>query len=110
VFENAKWPAENVLGAESEGVEHPDERTRYERSVARRRLVGIMQTCMEVVVALYPRPKQFGQPIGDFQLIAGPRWRTVCHAVGLERLCICGGGACDHEAPTTRKEEAGAIL
>ncbi|MNM95791.1 Acryloyl-CoA reductase (NADH) [compost metagenome] len=71
VFEDVEVPAENILGAENGGAKVLMSGLDYERAVLSGGPVGIMQACMDVVTPYIHDRKQFGQSIGEFQLIQG---------------------------------------
>ena len=71
VFEDCEVPEENVLGAEGQGVRVLMSGLDYERAVLAAGPLGIMQACLDLVVPYTHDRKQFGQPIGEFQLIQG---------------------------------------
>src|SRR5438067_12994395 len=71
VFEECEVPAENVLGAVDEGVHVLMSGLDYERAILAAGPLGIMQACLDVVIPYIHDRKQFGQPIGEFQLIQG---------------------------------------
>jgi isovaleryl-CoA dehydrogenase len=111
-FDDCEVPAENVLGAVGEGVKVLMSGLDYERAVLSGGPLGIMAACMDVVVPYMHERKQFGQPIGDFQLMQGKladmysTWqatRAYVYAVG--RACDRGG-----HARSLRKDAAAAIL
>jgi len=111
-FEDCEVPAENVLGAEGGGVKVLMSGLDYERAVLSGGPLGIMAACMDSVLPFVHERKQFGQSIGEFQLMQGKvadmysTWsacRAYVYAVG--RACDRG----DH-ARTLRKDAAGAIL
>ena len=70
-FEDCEVPAEKVLGAEGGGVKVLMSGLDYERAVLAAGPLGIMQSCMDVVTPYIHERRQFGQPIGEFQLIQG---------------------------------------
>ena len=70
-FDNCEVPEENVLGKVGEGVKVLMSGLDYERAVLSGGPLGIMAACMDVVVPYMHERKQFGQPIGDFQLMQG---------------------------------------
>ena len=111
-FEDCEVPAENVLGKEGGGVKVLMSGLDYERAVLSGGPLGIMAACMDVVLPFIHERKQFGQSIGEFQLMQGKvadmytTWqasRAYVYAVG--RAC----DSSDH-ARTLRKDAAGAIL
>ncbi|HLL27887.1 MAG TPA: acyl-CoA dehydrogenase family protein, partial [Xanthobacteraceae bacterium] len=71
VFEDCEVPAENVLGEAGRGVNVLMSGLDYERAVLAAGPLGIMQACMDVVLPYVHERKQFGQPIGSFQLVQG---------------------------------------
>src|SRR5579875_3552204 len=71
VFENCEVPAENVLGLEGEGVRVLMSGLDYERVVLCGGPLGIMAACLDVVIPYVHQRKQFGKPIGEFQLMQG---------------------------------------
>jgi isovaleryl-CoA dehydrogenase len=111
-FEDAEVPAENVLGTEGGGVAVLMSGLDYERAVLCGGPLGIMAACMDVVLPYVHERKQFGQSIGEFQLIQGKvadlytTWQA-CRAYGYAVGKACDRG--DH-ARTLRKDAAGAIL
>ncbi|MDZ7653564.1 MAG: isovaleryl-CoA dehydrogenase [Burkholderiaceae bacterium] len=114
VFQDVEVPAENILGELNKGVKVLMSGLDYERAVLAAGPVGIMQACMDVVTPYIHDRKQFGQAIGEFQLIQGKladmyttlaACRAYCYAVGknLDRL----GTA---HVRSVRKDCAGVIL
>jgi isovaleryl-CoA dehydrogenase len=71
VFRDCDVPADNVLGGVNQGVRVLMSGLDYERAVLAAGPVGIMQACMDVVTPYIHERRQFGQPIGEFQLIQG---------------------------------------
>src|SRR5271168_2060358 len=71
IFEDCEVPEENVLGREGEGVRILMSGLDYERAVLAAGAVGIMQNCLDLVLPYLHDRKQFGQPIGSFQLMQG---------------------------------------
>jgi isovaleryl-CoA dehydrogenase len=111
-FEDCEVPEENVLGGVGNGTKVLMSGLDYERAVLSGGPLGIMAACMDVVVPYLHDRKQFGQAIGEFQLMQGKvadlytTWqasRAYVYAVG--RAC----DSSDH-ARTLRKDAAGAIL
>src|SRR5467141_4638645 len=109
VFENCEVPAENVLGAVDEGVHVLMSGLDYERAILAAGPLGIMQACLDVVIPYIHDRRQFGQAIGEFQLIQGKvaDMYTVMNA--CKSYVYAVGKACDR-GQTTRKDAAGAIL
>src|ERR671939_212175 len=71
VFEDCEVPEENVLGKRGEGVRVLMSGLDYERAVLAAGPLGIMQACLDAVIPYVHERKQFGQPIGEFQLVQG---------------------------------------
>ncbi|OLO02991.1 isovaleryl-CoA dehydrogenase [Salinicola socius] len=109
VFEDCQVPAENVLGEENRGVKVLMSGLDYERTVLAAGPVGIMQACLDVVVPYVHERKQFGQPIGEFQLVQGKLadMHTTLNACRAYLYAVAG--ACDR-GRATRKDAAGVIL
>src|SRR3981189_1053448 len=109
VFEDCEVPAENVLGAVDEGVQVLMSGLDYERAILAAGPLGIMQACLDVVIPYIHDRKQFGQPIGEFQLIQG-KVADMYTAFNAARAYVYAvARACDR-GQTTRKDAAGAIL
>jgi isovaleryl-CoA dehydrogenase len=109
VFTDCEVPEENVLGAVGKGVNVLMSGLDYERLVLAGGPLGIMQACMDVVVPYLHERRQFGEPIGAFQLMQGKladMYTTLnaCKAYVYAVARACGRGE------TTRKDAAGAIL
>jgi isovaleryl-CoA dehydrogenase len=109
VFEECEVPDENVLGTEGLGVQVLMSGLDYERAVLAAGPLGIMRACLDLVVPYIHDRKQFGQPIGEFQLIQGKiadmyTAMNACTAYVYAVARACDGGR------TTRKDAAGAIL
>ena len=109
VFEDCEVPAENVLGSVDGGVAVLMSGLDYERAVLAGGPLGIMQACMDVVLPYVHERKQFGQAIGEFQLMQGKiaDMYTVMNAARAYVYAV--NAACDR-GRTTRKDAAGAIL
>ncbi|MFC4298861.1 MAG: isovaleryl-CoA dehydrogenase [Castellaniella sp.] len=114
VFQDCEVPAENVLGQVDGGVKVLMSGLDYERAVLAAGPLGIMQAVMDVVVPYVHERKQFGQSIGEFQLIQGKladlyttlqACRAFCYTVG-KNLDALGAG----HARQVRKDCAGVIL
>jgi isovaleryl-CoA dehydrogenase len=109
VFEECEVPEENVLGREGEGARILMSGLDYERAVLAAGSLGIMQTCLDVVVPYVHDRKQFNQPIGSFQLMQG-KLADMYVALSATRAYVYAvARACDR-GQTTRKDAAGAIL
>jgi isovaleryl-CoA dehydrogenase len=109
VFEDCKVPAENILGKEGDGVRVLMSGLDYERTVLSGGCVGLMQACMEVVVPYVHERKQFGQAIGEFQLMQGKLADMYVMLNTSRAYLYAVARACDR-GETSRKDAAGAIL
>jgi isovaleryl-CoA dehydrogenase len=109
IFDNCHVPAENVLGREGEGVRILMSGLDYERTVLAAGSIGIMQACMDVVVPYVHDRKQFGAPIGSFQLMQGKIADMYVTLSAARAYVYAVARSCDR-GQTTRKDAAGAIL
>src|SRR5436189_3306090 len=109
VFEDCEVPAENVLGAVDDGVRVLMSGLDFERAILAAGPLGIMQACLDVVIPYIHDRKQFGQPIGEFQLIQGKVADMYTTFNACRALVYAVARACDR-GQTTRKDAAGAIL
>ncbi len=109
VFEDCEVPAENVLGAVGNGVNVLMSGLDYERVVLAAGPLGIMQACMDLVVPYVHDRKQFGQPIGRFQLVQAKIADMYVTMNAAKAYVYTVARACD-EGRTTREDAAGAIL
>ncbi|HWY16981.1 MAG TPA: isovaleryl-CoA dehydrogenase [Rhizomicrobium sp.] len=109
VFENCEVPAENVLGREGDGVNVLMSGLDYERAVLAAGSLGIMQACLDIVMPYVHDRKQFGQPIGGFQLIQGKLADMYVTLSSARAYVYAVARACDRGQPA-RKDAAGAIL
>src|SRR5512142_2280915 len=114
LFEDCEVPVENVLGSVGRGVNVLMSGLDYERLVLAGGPVGIMQACLDTVLPYVHERRQFGQPIGEFQLIQAKiadmytglsACRAYLYQVGRE-LDALG----EHPARSLRKDCAGVIL
>ena len=109
VFENCEVPEENVLGEVGRGVNVLMSGLDYERAVLAAGPLGIMQACLDVVMPYVHERKQFGQPIGTFQLVQG-KIADMYTTMNASRAYVYAvAKACDR-GETTREDAAGAIL
>ncbi|HLY91339.1 MAG TPA: isovaleryl-CoA dehydrogenase [Acetobacteraceae bacterium] len=109
VFEDCEVPQENVLGEVGHGVNVLMSGLDYERAVLAAGPLGIMQACMDVVLPYVHERKQFGQPIGTFQLVQG-KVADMYTTMNASRAYVYAvAKACDR-GETTREDAAGAIL
>lgn len=109
VFENCEVPSENMLGARGKGVRVLMSGLDYERAVLSAGPLGIMDACMDVVVPYIHARKQFGRPIGTFQLMQGKIADMYTTMNACKAYVYAVNKACDR-GQTTRKDAAGAIL
>ncbi len=109
VFEDCEVPEENVLGTLGRGVNVLMSGLDYERAVLAAGPLGIMQACMDVVVPYVHERKQFGQAIGEFQLMQGKLADMYTTMNAAKAYVYAVAKACDR-GQTTRKDAAGAIL
>jgi isovaleryl-CoA dehydrogenase len=109
VFENCIVPAQNVLGAEGRGVNVLMSGLDYERAVLAGGSLGIMAACMDAVLPYVHERRQFGQSIGEFQLMQGKLADMYTTMNACRAYVYAVGRACDR-GQTTRKDAAGAIL
>jgi len=109
VFEDCEVPEENVLGAPGQGAEVLMSGLDYERAVLAAGPLGIMQSCLDAVLPFLHQRKQFGQPIGEFQLMQGKLADMYVTASACRAYVYAVGRACD-AGNVTRKDAAGAIL
>lgn len=109
VFQDCEVPAENVLGHLNGGVKVLMSGLDYERAVLAAGPVGIMQAVMDSVVPYVHERKQFGQPIGSFQLVQGKLADMYTTANAARAYVYAVAAACDR-GETTRKDAAGCIL
>ena len=109
VFQNVEVPEENILGDLNRGAAVLMSGLDYERAVLSAGPTGIMQACMDVVVPYVHERKQFGQSIGEFELMQGKLADMYTTMNATKAYVYAVGKACDR-GETTRKDAAGAIL
>ena len=109
VFDNCPVPAENLLGTLHGGARVLMSGLDYERVVLAAGPLGIMQACMDVVLPYVRERKQFGQAIGDFQLVQGKLADMYTRLASSRALVYSVASACD-KGHTSRKDCAAAIL
>lgn len=109
VFEDCEVPAENVLGEVGRGVQVLMSGLDYERVVLAAGPLGIMTACMDVVVPYIHDRKQFGQSIGEFQLVQGKLADMYTQMNAARSYVYTVAKACDR-GETTRKDAAAVIL
>jgi isovaleryl-CoA dehydrogenase len=109
VFQDCEVPAENVLGKVGEGVKVLMSGLDYERAVLAAGPLGIMQAALDVVLPYVHERKQFGEPIGTFQLVQGKLADMYVLMNAARSYVYSVARACDR-GETTREDAAGAIL
>ncbi len=109
VFENCEVPEENVLGDVGRGVNVLMSGLDYERAVLAAGPLGIMQACLDVAMPYVHERKQFGQPIGAFQMVQGKIADMHVTMNACRAYVYAVAKACDR-GETTREDSAGAIL
>ena len=109
VFENVEVPFDHVLGEEGKGVNVLMSGLDYERVVLAAGPLGIMAAAMDVVVPYVHDRKQFGEPIGSFQLMQGKLADMYTTMNACRAYVYAVARACDL-GETTRKDSAGCIL
>ncbi|HUO87795.1 MAG TPA: acyl-CoA dehydrogenase family protein [Rhizomicrobium sp.] len=109
VFEDCEVPEENVMGGVGKGVHVLMSGLDYERVVLSAGSLGIMQACMDAVIPYVHERKQFGESIGNFQLMQGKLADMYVALSAARSYVYAVAKACDRGF-TTRKDAAGAIL
>ena len=109
IFEDCEVPAENVLGELGKGVNVLMSGLDYERTVLAAGPLGIMQAAMDAVIPYVHQRKQFGQAIGEFQLVQGKLADMYTTMNACKAYVYAVARACDR-GETARKDAAGAIL
>ena len=109
VLDNCKVPVENLLGGEGKGAAILMSGLDYERVVLAAGPIGIMQACFDLVMPYVHDRKQFGQPIGTFQLMQGKIADMYTAMNSCRAYVYAAAQACDR-GQTTRFDAAGCIL
>lgn len=109
VFQDCFVPEENIVGDLGRGAAVLMSGLDYERAVLSGGPLGIMQACMDIVMPYVHEREQFGQPIGEFQLIQGKLADMYTKMNASKAYVYAVAKACDRDQ-TTRKDAAGAIL
>ncbi|MEX2629103.1 MAG: isovaleryl-CoA dehydrogenase [Tistlia sp.] len=109
VFQDCEVPEENVLGTVGGGVKVLMSGLDYERAVLAAGPLGIMQAALDVAIPYVHERKQFGQSIGEFQLVQGKLADMYTTASACRAYVYAVAQACDR-GETARKDAAGAIL
>ncbi|MBJ9974026.1 isovaleryl-CoA dehydrogenase [Pseudomonas sp. S75] len=108
-FDDVEVPEENILGQLDGGVRVLMSGLDYERVVLAGGPTGIMQSCLDLVVPYVHDRKQFGQSIGEFQMIQGKLADMYTQLNASRAYLYAVAQACDR-GETTRKDAAGVIL
>lgn len=109
IFENCAVAKEQVLGAENKGVGVLMSGLDFERVVLSGGPLGLMQACLDIVLPYVHDRKQFGEPIGSFQLVQAKLADMYTTLNACRAYVYAVAQACDR-GQTTRKDAAGAIL
>jgi isovaleryl-CoA dehydrogenase len=109
VFEDCEVPEENVLGEAGEGVHVLMSGLDYERVVLAAGPLGIMQACLDICLPYVRERKQFGQAIGEFELVQGKLADMYTRLNACRSYVHAVARACDN-GHTSRKDAAGALL
>jgi isovaleryl-CoA dehydrogenase len=109
VFNDCEVPEDNLLGRINDGVGVLMSGLDYERAVLAAGPLGIMQACMDAVLPYVHERKQFGQAIGEFQLMQGKIADMYTTMNAAKAYVYTVAKSCDR-GETTRKDAAGAIL
>ena len=109
VFEDCEVPEENVLGELNQGVRVLMSGLDYERTVLSAGPIGIMQAALEIALPYVHERKQFGQSIGEFQLVQGKIADMYTTLNASKAYVYAVAAACDR-GETTRQDAAGCIL
>lgn len=109
VFENCQVPDEQVLGAEGKGVNVLMSGLDFERVVLAAGPLGIMAACLDVVMPYVHERKQFGQAIGEFQLMQGKLADMYATSNACRSYVYAVAKACD-KGQATRQDAAACIL
>src|SRR5437016_5343604 len=109
VFRDCEISKDQILGEEGKGVKVLMSGLDYERAVLAGGPLGIMAACLDVVVPYVHERKQFGQPIGEFQLMQGKLADMYATFTACRAYVYAVAQACDRNQ-ITRKDAAGAIL
>ena len=109
IFENCKVPEENILGKLNHGTKVLMSGLDYERVVLAAGPVGIMQACMDIVLPYMHERKQFGKPIGEFELMQAKIADMYTALMSSSLILYAVAKACDR-GDVTRKDAASVIL
>ena len=109
VFQDCEVPEENILGPLNKGANVLMSGLDYERLVLSAGPLGIMQACMDIVVPYIHERRQFGEPIGAFQLMQA-KLADMYTTMNASKAYVYMVAQASDRGETTRKDAAGAIL
>ena len=109
VFQDCEVPEENVLGGVGEGVQVLMSGLDFERLVLAGGPLGIMQSCLDVVIPYVHQREQFGQPIGEFQLIQA-KLADMYTAISASQSYVYSVARAADRSESSRKDSAGCLL
>ena len=109
VFSDVEVPFGNVLHEEGRGVEVLMSGLDYERTVLAGGPIGLMAACLDVAIPYVHERQQFGQPIGEFQLVQG-KLADMYTAMNAARAYVYAVAAACDRGQTSRKDAAGCVL
>ena len=109
IFENCRVPASQVLGTVNQGVKVLMSGLDYERLILAGGPIGIMQACMDVVIPYVHAREQFGQPIGEFQLMQA-KLADMYTTISACRAYLYAVATASERSHISRKDAAGVIL
>jgi isovaleryl-CoA dehydrogenase len=109
LFDGCEVPAENLLGSENQGVSVLMRGLDYERVVLSGGPLGLMAASLDVTVPYVRERRQFGQPIGTFELVQGKLADMYAALNACRSYAYTVAAACDR-ADSTRKDAAACIL
>ena len=109
VFQDCEVPEENVLGGVGEGVRVLMSGLDFERLVLAGGPLGIMQSCLDIVIPYVHQREQFGQPIGEFQLIQA-KLADMYTAISASQSYVYSVARAADRGESSRKDSAGCLL
>ncbi len=109
VFEDCEVPEENLIGKEGDGVRILMSGLDYERAILAAGPVGIMEACLDTVLPYVHDRRQFGEPIGNFQLVQGKLADMYATLSACKAYVYALAAACDRGA-SSRRDAAACIL
>ncbi len=109
IFENCEVPFDNVLGEEGNGVKVLMSGLDYERVVLSGGCLGVLAACLDHVMPYMRERKQFGEPIGNFQLMQGKIADMYTRMNSARAYVYAVAGACDR-GEVTRQDAAACVL